>query len=436
MRIGTCVFVCVALCALSLSSVPASAGPDDYLVEWSIFLPRQTYFIGEEIAFSIEAHSSINLAIPIPGEYANIQILDENDTDVYDWQAMTDTNGTANLYWNTTVYVEPGEYRILLTDSYKNTIEGNFTLLWDQETYNNGRLDDLQRQIDERDRYLDYLFLSNNFLSRKYLEFKRMLWVGFGTAFGSFLLIFSIWVADRAQKSNQPQFREKAWAKGFRSLGISSTPPSRLTDKQPEVAGYVCPPEKLPPRYGMTEFCDICDPDHKKPMTKARLEEHKIAHERYFVKLQPYLRERALRKAYKELYQKSVKERTYVQDEHPELIERERLLVLSKTLTSDVKSGKLTGEQVAVESAYVRAQWDEFFAKYPKQKPTEKPDVPKPNIIEPVKPVLKQTTSAKVQVIRKVRTEKRFTDIPKPPIQQVKRTSIDELESKLKQEMT
>ena len=416
MRIVKIVLVCLLLTALILPVAPVGASSGEFQIQWAVHMPRQTYFIGEMVNFTATATTSSSPFLKIPNEYANVRIVNQTGADIFDWQAMTDSNGTAYFYWNSSVDQQPGNYSVILTDSYGNIVSGNFTLLFNQDTYNQGRLDQLQREIDARDQYLNILFSRDFWLVNQVQALNQMAYVDFGVVFLTFLLILSMWFSNRAQKANLPENRDKTWAKGFKMLGFSSTPPSRLTDKQPLVAAYVSPQELRPPRIGMTEFCDKCDPEHKKPMTKARLEQHKLMHEKLYLGIDGWRRKRAAKRIMRAAYPRPKKEYIFEQDKK-EPKARGELIHKTAEIVKKLKAK----EDATTEVIELREQAKAYS-----------------EILVKPRPAYKQTAPAKVRKQRKLREEVSVSTSQeaRPASQKipVAKTDIDELWEHLKNE--
>ncbi len=339
MRLGTVAIMCLAVGLTMTPILSTQAGSSEFQIVWTLEIPRHVYFIGEEINFTATATSATDPSLHVPNEFANVQIRNDTGVDIWDWQAMTDANGTASLWWNTTLTQKTGNYTVVLTDGYNNTVSTNFTLLFNQDAYNQGRLDQLQREIDAQNQYLNILFERDFWLVSQVQAFQQESLVVFAVTLIGFLMMFSMFMADRMRRSTFPENRDKAWARGFRMLGMSSTPPSRLTDKQPEVAAYTPNPDKIVPRLNMTEFCDRCDPEHKVPMTLARLAEHKAMHEHLWLGIEGWRKKRAALAVMKATYPKAKNPREYEQDK-PKNRAMDALLEKAALAVTNAKNGR------------------------------------------------------------------------------------------------
>ncbi len=413
MRIGTVLSSCLLIALVAGPANPSSSASGEFQIVWSLEIPRHVYFIGEEINFTATATSATNPSLHIPNEFANVQIRNDTGVDVWDWQAMTDANGSANFWWNTTLTQKTGNYSVVLTDGYNNTVSTNFTLLFNQDAYNQGRLDQLQREIDAQNQYLNILFERDFWLVAQVEAFQKESLIVFAVTMTGFLMMFSVFMADRMKRATLPENRDRAWAKGFKVLGFSSTPPSRLTDKQPEVAAYAPNPDKIVPRFNMTEFCDRCDPEHKVPMTPARLAEHKEMHEHRWLGIDGWRKKRAAIAVMKAAYPKAKNPREYEQDK-PKNRAAAALLEKAAVAVTNADGGRASEKDLAEVREKAKAYSE---------------------VLDKSEPVYKKPSSQKPEKKRKLKGELVISTTPeaRPAQTPQPRTAIDKLYDDLKE---
>jgi hypothetical protein len=406
---------------------------DGYTVIWAIDLPREVYFIGESVAFTVVAFVSSDPDILLPDQMAKITIRNGTLFEVFSAWVTTNANGSAPITWETGLDAATGNYTIILEDLADMKVVANFTVLFNEETYWQTRVDLLERDLQSQYEYINYLYSYNKYLNNRVhwidQQFK-LLW-----AMSFITVMCGIYVAmhEAAGMKRNTSGLMSYPSKLLEILGFRSRPIVELDHE--EIANLDIPQNKVPPIYGHDQFCPVCDPQKKKPMTEGQLRDHLWAvHDRLHLKKDSIGAKWRARKAEGVAKaEKKAKEpvkpafasvETY-QKEWTEEKAKETFQARLDLIKKQHKKKLITNAQAKAKVAQVRADLEAVNRK-------------------PV--VLKQTTAPKVELQRKVRMERQLSHVPKIPtgISQVSKkipaetpsseSALDELFDKLNHE--
>jgi len=275
--------------------VPVDSSAEDFKVVWTIQLPRETYFIGETVSFTVTAFASTDPTLKIPGEMALITIRNQSMVEVFSSWITTNSNGSSPIQYDIELTSDTGNYTVILDPLNGETAHESFNVLYNEETYWKERVDQLQEDQAKLYEYINYLFSFNRYLDNRVRWMRQqfvLLWAM------SFLTVLAgVYVA----------MHEYAMS-GKTSSGIMSYP-GKLVDfiirRKPSVeldheiiADATVPTAKRVPIYEHDFFCPICDPNKHKPLTERMARDHLWAvHDRLHLKRDSIMAKLRARKA-------------------------------------------------------------------------------------------------------------------------------------------
>jgi len=372
---------------------------DGYTVMWAIELPREVYFIGESVAFTVVAFVSSDPDILLPDQMAKITIRNGTLFEVYSAWITTNANGSAPVTWETGLDATTGNYTIILEDLADTKVIANFVVLYNEETYWQTRVDLLERDIQAQYNHLNYLFAVQKYQQQKLREMERKLTIFGALAFVTVMCALYVGMHEAAMTRRT-------------TTGILSLPGKALDllfKKNPIeleheiIADARVPYEKRVPIYGHDWYCQYCDPKRTHPMTIGQLEEHRWAvHDRLHLKKDSIMAK--LRERKKESIQKAREKNadptkpafasveTY-QKEWTEEKARKNFQARLDLIKKQHKKKLITDAQAKAKAAQVRADLEAINKK---------------------REALKQTTAPKPELQRKVRMERQLSHVPKP----------------------
>jgi hypothetical protein len=413
------------ICSTGLMGFASQKAGADFTVMWAMDLPRQTYFIGETVTFTVTAFASTDPTLKIPGELAQITIRNESLQEMYSAWITTDSNGSAPINWDIPITADPGNYTVILTDTHGFTSHQSIEILYNEETYWKTRVDLLQKEIEKQYQYINYLFSYNKWLTGQ-VNFMRknftLMWIIAFLAMLSGLYNF-MYVSSRSKRNTSGILSYTSRAAEV--LGFRSRPSVELDHE--EIMGIEIPEKKKPPVYGHIYFCPVCDVNKLHPMTEVRLREHLWAeHDRLHLKKDSIMakwrarKKKGLAKAEKkanELPKPAFASVEKYQEEWAEEKTKEQFKARLNFIKRQVKKKKISKAEAQVKMTQLRADMQKV----------------KETMSEPV--VLKQTPSPKPEIQRKARTERQLSSPPKVPAGiPTQKTAIDELFERLNHE--
>ena len=429
LMIGACLLVCV---------MPMSVmAEDDFSVIWVVNMPREIYFIGETMTVEIYAYASTDPTLFVPGEMALVTIRNESLQESYSSWFTTNTNGTILVQWDIPLEMDTGNYTFVLAPIMAENIVIPFLVLYDENTYWQKRVENLEDELKLQYEYLNYLYSSNNYLNKQVKILKDQVFIAGIIMFVTLMATMWVVIPEWARRANQSEKRENMSSKLAKLMGFSSTPKVLLTEHHEELAQLKTPENKKPPRYGMIHHCSICDPEGKELLTRKAYIEHLEFHTRHVVSLAKWRRERIFKALISDHYKLPVDD-----------LAVEKTVRLDKKKSDLVDSVELAKKELKAmihEDSRTQKQRDRLRKQYDKKAKKKRAKEEKQlakqakKSIEKVEPVLKQTTSRKPQVARKLRTEKPISGIPeavpaKKHAVDAQRTPIDDLFEKLSSE--
>jgi len=399
-------------------------GSDGYTVMWAIELPREVYFIGETVSFTVVAFVSSDPDILLPDQMAKITIRNGTLFEVYSAWITTNANGSAPVTWETGLDAATGNYTIILEDLADTKVVANFVVLYNEETYWQTRVDLLERDLQTQYEYLNYLFAHENYLQRQLQRNTRILHVLSICLFAVLFLALWTWFPELAKRARAGKGVYDQLGRGLAAMGITSEPVLYLQHE--EVSQLSVPPDKAAPRFNVEFYCEICDPQHGNKMTLQQYEDHVFMHDKHYARpkfWKAWRRERARDAAKKADEPEKLPEPAYAsieeyKKEWTEEKARENLQARLDLIKMQHKKKLITDAQAKAKVAQVRADLEAVNAK------TQ---------------VLKQTPSAKVPIQRKVREKEALSGILKAP-QKIptpipsSKSALDELFDKLNHE--
>jgi hypothetical protein len=435
LRKGLVLVLVGMLCVTGFVGFASQEVRGDFTVMWAMDLPRQTYFIGETVTFTVTAFASTDPTLFIPGELAQVTIRNESLQEMYSAWITTNSNGSAAINWDIPITADPGNYTVILTDTHGFTSHQSIEILYNEETYWKTRVDLLQREIDKQYQYINLLFSYNKWLTGQ-VNFMRknftLMWIIAFLAMLSGLYNF-MYVSSRNKKSTTGIMSIPSKALSF--LGIGGEPPIYMQHE--EVAQQTIPQDKMVPIYGRDFHCQVCA--HKGlpdiPMTEKQLEEHIVMqHDKTPKKFKWKYRFARAEARQKKVLAKEQKKA----DKHPtprfgtpleiaksETIEEKRkeLLRVIKTAKALHKKGKLSDKEYHACFLKVSAEMEQLK---------------KDSITTPPKSDPREPSAQKPELQRKARTERqlftpsgisnKLAENPAP------KTAIDELFERLNHE--
>ena len=432
------------VCSTGLVGFASQEARGDFTVMWAMDLPRQTYFIGETVTFTVTAFASTDPTLMIPGELAQVTIRNESLQEMYSIWITTDSNGSAIINWDIPITADAGDYTVILTDTHGFTSHQSIEILYNEETYWKTRVDLLQKEIEKQYQYINYLFSYNKWLTSQ-VNFMRknftLMWIIAFLAMLSGLYNF-MYVSSRKKKTTSGI--ASIPSKAFMFLGIGGEPSIYLQHE--EVAQQTTPVDKLVPVYGRDSYCQVCVHKGlpKVLMTEKQLEEHiALEHDKPLKKFRwkyRFARAEARQKKITEREQKKADKKptprfgTPLEIAKSETVEEKRkeLLRVVKTAKALYKKGKLSDEELHACLAKAKAGVEELkkLAEQSRPMPVHIDSPPEKVEIAPKTP----------EEIRKpiIRRERKLTipakPAPKTFVSPTSRTAIDELYDKLNNE--
>jgi len=431
------VLVLVGLvCSTGLAGFASQEARADFSVMWAVDLPRQTYFIGETVTFTVTAFASTDPSLMIPGELAQITIRNESLEEMYSAWITTDSNGSAPISWDVPLTAEAGNYTIILSDTHGFTSHYSLEILYNEETFWKTRVDLLEKEIQKQYQYINYLFSYNKWLTGQ-VNFMRknfvLMWVIAFLAMLAGLYNF-MYVSSKSKRSTTSGIMSIP-SKAFTLLGIGGEPSIYLQHE--EVAQQTTPPDKMVPIYGRDFYCQVCAHKGlpKVLMTEKQLEEHIITEHdkspRKFRWKYRFARAEARQKKTVEKEKRKTEKKPMPIFGTPEEVakyetteeKRNELLRLLKTAKALHKKGKLSDEKFHACIVKAKAGLEELK----KQTETTPP--------KPVHKVSDIPSAPKTESPRKVRMEKQVSsNSQRIPATSHSKTAIDELYDRLNNE--
>lgn len=368
------VVLCALVCVTVVPVASALDQPDQtFQVQWAIFIPMNTYFLGETVSFRVEAYASTNPDLKIPDQYAHVMIRNESHLEVWDTWIATDTNGSAWIEWETELEYDLGNYSVYLEDGFGFITMTSVVLLFDENTYWQKRLSDLQEQIDVQNDYLNYLFEKDTWVTRKLntaLKNQIVLGIGFFICFlATFWVFCREWV-----RCNAMDIRKRMGFGGALAslMGVTNVPKCQLTGDHEEVANLLTPPDRAPLRYGRDWHCPACDPKKLLPMTERAYELHmQDFHERKLSGLRAYFKKRGFKKLLSEVYPKEAEKPVFL-SEDPKEIARQNILERASEIRADFKRGALSKDELRAEVTKLKFEAEKAGLVAPEPKPVYK----------------------------------------------------------------
>jgi hypothetical protein len=270
---------CVGMMVMCGVAIALPSQADDFEVLWAIDLPRELYFIGETVSFSVLAYSSGEVSVFLPGEMALVTIRNSSYSEMYAGWITTNINGSCPVSWDIPLESEPSNYTIILQPIVGTLVTKNFIALFDQDTYWQKRVEFLEDELNRQYEYLNYLFGTNKYLLKQVSILKDQ--VAIAGVVMMITIMATLWVVipEWAKRSSDPDNKTIS-GRLARLLGFSNTPKVLLTEQHEELAQLRTPLGRRPPRCGMEHYCEFCDPDKKEPMVKNDYESHLLSHYR------------------------------------------------------------------------------------------------------------------------------------------------------------
>ena len=270
--------LCVGLLSASgCLLIPVSA--DDFEVMWFVNLPRQTFFVGETVTFTITAFASTDPTVHLPGEMAQVTIRNQSMVEVFSAWVTTNQNGSVPVSWEMGLLVDSGNYTIILQPIGGKTITEEFVILYNEETYWKIRVDQLQDEVDQQYEYLNYLFATSNYLKKKVNTLRTQVWVAGIVMMITIMATLSIAIPEWSRRGRITKGRRSISGSLAKWAGLTNTPKVMQTEHHEEIGQLKNTPYKRPPRHGLEHHCPICDKDEMEPMTANALAEHiKVTH--------------------------------------------------------------------------------------------------------------------------------------------------------------
>ncbi len=430
------------LCVTGFVGFASQEANADFTVMWAMDLPRQTYFIGETVTFTVTAFASTDPTLFIPGELAQITIRNQSLQEMYSGWITTNSNGSAVIDWDIPITADPGNYTIILTDTHSFISHQSIEILYNEETYWKTRVDLLQREIDKLYTYVNFLFAYNKWLTNQ-VNFMRknftLMWI---IAFLAMLAgLYNFMYVSSRSKKNATGIAGLA-SKGLTLLGIGNESPIYLQHE--EVAQQTTPVDKLVPIYGRDFHCQVCA--HKGlpkiMMTEKQLEEHIVMeHDKSPKKFKWKYRFARAERRQKKIVAKEQKKTdkkptprfgTPIEIAKSEIIQekRDELLRVLKTAKALHKKGKLSDDELRTCLMKTQGEMERL------RKESETP---------PQKLTPRETPSPIPESQRKARSERQLfspkniptgnSKIPdKIPVDNPPKTAIDELLEQLNHE--
>ena len=404
----------------------ALAADGEFTTMWAIELPRNTYFIGESVTFTVVAFASIDPTLLLPDQMAKVTIRNGSLVEVFEAWVTTNTNGSAPVTWDSGLEAAPGNYTVILDDLKGGKVVAKFDLLYNEETYWQTRVDLLERELQSQYDHLNYLFSYNKFLEKRVRwldqQFKLLWAMSFVTIMcGVYVAMHEFAMSGRSSSGIMSYPGKLLELLGFRRKPIVELDHEIIADLR-------VPPEKRVPIYGHTHFCPICDETKLHSMTENQLRDHLWAkHDRLHLKKDSIMAKwRARKKENAAKAKEKAKEApgpafASVEKYQQEWTE-EKLRAQFQARLDHVKRQRkkkdISDEQATTEISKIRADLEASKKK---------------------KLVYKVSSAPKPEPLRKVRMEKHISGIPKVPEKTpieipVHKTAIDELFERLNHE--
>jgi hypothetical protein len=409
---------------------------DEFSIVWGVNMPRNIYFIGETMTVEIIATASTDPNLFVPGEMALVTIRNESLQECYAAWLTTNDNGTIIAQWDIPLEMDTGNYTFVLAPIMSDNIIIPFLVLYDENTYWQKRVENLEEELKLQYEYLNYLYSSNNYLNKQVAILKDQVFIAGIIMFVTLMATMWVVIPEWARRANQSESKENMSSKLAKLMGFSSTPKVLLTEHHEELAQLKTPIGMKPPRYGMVHHCSICDPESKELMTRKAYIEHLEFHTRHVISLVKWRRERVYRAIISDHYKIPVDD-----------LRIEKTARLDKRKSDLIDSVELAKIELKAINEDSRTQKDRDKLKKHQGKAAEKKRAKEEKrlaklakkSVEKAEPVLKQTVSRKTVNTRTIRREKPISGIPEAlPEKKLKvdapRTPIDDLFEKLSSE--
>lgn len=412
----------------------SDASAEEFKVLWTVQLPREIYFVGETVSFTVTAYASTDPTLKLPDQMATVTIRNESLAEVYSGWITTNMNGSSPVQWSSGLEAQVGNYTIILKDIPGTTVTKNFMLLFNEEMYWKKRVELIEEEMDRYYEHLNYLFAANKWLTREMNYWKNVVRWTFFLVFAVLLVGLWVFFPELAKRSRQEKGIYKNIAKGLTAFGLTNEPKIYLEHE--EVAQVEVPPDKAAPRFNAKNYCPICDPELKNPMTLVQFESHIKMHDKDYLKsdtwsakFKEWNRKRKLTLEERENADEPLKPAFgSVEDYREKLGAKDRLRELQvrlKVLKDLRRKKKIAPEKLKDELGKIREEMR--VLRKENDSPLEEP-------------VYKKTTSQKVVSPPKPPEEKRLSGIPKnrvlrkmpKPTKIVTDDPLDELLDRLK----
>ena len=432
LRKGLALVLVGMLCVTGFVGFASQEARGDFTVMWAMDLPRQTYFIGETVTFTVTAFASTDPTLFIPGELAQVTIRNQSLQEMYSAWITTNSNGSAAINWDIPITADPGNYTVILTDTHGFTSHQSMEILYNEETYWKTRVDLLERELAKEYQYINLLFSYNKWLTGQ-VNFMRknftLMWIITFLAMLSGLYNF-MYVSSRNKRNVKGIMGLPSMA--METLGFRSRPVVELDHEI--IQDVRVPDEKKIPIYGRDHFCPICDLEKRYAMSESQYREHLMAvHDKLHLKKDSIMAKWRRRKKLNFLKARTKAEEppkpafASVEKYREEWIDektRERFQARLDFIKRQLKKKKISKAEAEAKISQLRA------------------DMQKVKETQPKPVVLKQTPSPIPESTRKVRSERQLSSafsIPsgnskKPSEIPTPRTDIDELYDKMNNE--
>lgn len=422
--------IAILALVMLIITVPMSADADgeEFEALWLVDMPREVYFIGETMTVTLLAYASTDTTLFLPGEMCLVTIRNQSLAETFSAWLTTNSNGTILVTWDIPLSSDVGNYTLTVAPIMGDNIIKPFIVLYDENTYWQKRVENLEDELNLQYEYLNYLYGTTNYLKRQVQIMKDRMFISGAVMLITILACMWVVLPEWAKRANAPGMKQTVSSTLAKLMGFTNTPKVLLTDQHEELAQLKTPFDRRPPRYGLTEYCSLCDPDKKEPMTKWAYEQHITSHYRRTTNLRAWRRNRVYKQLIRDHYELPEK----ITD-HEKIIRadnrRDELIESVELSKKELKAIESERENLLEKAKQERRESKaEKKAKKQEKKlalnPKRKVRVHKPAPIQ------------KAVSTRKVREVKRISGIPAPRMEPVPKrtTAIDDLFEKLSSE--
>jgi flagellar biosynthesis GTPase FlhF len=276
-------FGCLIALALVLPCTTVAAD-DEFEVIWFMTTPREVYFIGESVTISAMACASTDLTLLVPGEMALLTVRNSSWAETYSVWLTTNSNGTAVCSWDIPLEADTGNYTIILDPVMGDNVVLPFLVLFDENTYWQKRVENLEDELRSQYEYLNYLYGTSNYLKRQVEILKTQVFIAGAVMFITIAATMLVAIPEWARRSNAPDKRDSVSGRFARLLGFTTEPKVLLSPYHEELAQLGPVEGKRSPRFGHDYYCHICDPKKLESMTKEFYEQHMMSHYKWLLR--------------------------------------------------------------------------------------------------------------------------------------------------------